>query len=201
MIGGIDDSNVGRNFKKTDYLLAEVLDIEKLKRNKIDISEEEIMELFIDATEQETDKRDGSGYSGKKKRNTVKTQIIVDKKGKVKHLSNSVSGNIHDKKLFDLSEINDFLLKMKDKINTSGDLGYLGIESINIPIKKKKNIKLTEKEKKFNHIFSKKRIIVEHVFSHLKKFNILKNRFRNNLRDYNKIFSIIVGLYNLKFEE
>lgn len=194
MIAGIDDSNVGRNFKKIDYLLAEILNIDKLKKEKIALEENEILELIVDATEQESEKRNGSGYSGKKKRNTIKTQMIVDKKGKVKHISNSIPGNIHDKKLFDFTKID-----IANNIKILGDLGYIGTDC-DIPIKKKRNTKLTEKEKQLNYKFSQKRIIVEHVFAHLKKFNILKDRFRNNLKDYNRIFSIVAGIYNLKFE-
>src|SRR4030042_1742533 len=83
--------------------------------------------LIVDATEQRTERRKkDSGYSGKKKAHTVKNQIVVDKLGNIIHISKSIPGNVHDKKLFDQSRV-----KLPD--NAKGDLGYLGT-NIAIPI-------------------------------------------------------------------
>ncbi len=46
--------------------------MKKITIEKIHLTKEEI-QFFIDATEQETERRSGSGYSGKKKKQTVKT--------------------------------------------------------------------------------------------------------------------------------
>ncbi|MDA2922957.1 transposase [Patescibacteria group bacterium AH-259-L07] len=74
MVAGMDDSNVCRYFRRIEPLLAQIF---RIPQRKIDMSEEEILELIIDATEQESERRKGSGYSGKKKKNTIKTQIMV----------------------------------------------------------------------------------------------------------------------------
>lgn len=74
MLMGIDDSNVSRYFRRIEPLLAKIF---RIPERKVDMSQEEILEIIIDATEQETERRRGSGYSGKKKRTTVKTQIAV----------------------------------------------------------------------------------------------------------------------------
>lgn len=187
-IFNIDDSRVCRYFKTVEPALAEIFDIPK---DRIDLNEEEITRLIIDATEQETQKRDGSGYSGKKKRNTVKTQITTDEKGTIRHISHSVAGNIHDKKLFDQTE-----LMLPDSIPVLGDLGYVGTKLI-IPYKSSKLHRLTESQQQSNQKHSKLRIVVEHVFAHLKKFRVLADRFRNNIKSYNMIFRIICGLRNL----
>jgi hypothetical protein len=189
MIANIHDSNVCRYFKRIQPLLAQIF---RIPERKIKISEDEILELIIDATEQDSQKRNGSGYSGKKKRNTIKTQIMVTHNGKIKSVSKSVAGNIHDKKLYDNTKAFNTI-----KVKRKGDLGYVGT-SCQTPIKKKKKIPLTEDQKSFNKQFSRSRITVEHVFAHLKKFNILNHKFRNSISGYNLIFKNIAGIRNLQ---
>ncbi len=185
MIFRIDDATVTRYFQKLRPIMAERM--QKLRIKRIAIPEEEILSLIADATEQETERRTGSGYSGKKKQQTVKTQIIVNRKGEIRHVSSSVPGNTHDKKLYDQTKAKAGL----------GDLGYLGT-NLSVPHKASKFRKLTEKEKQRNRRHSLKRIVVEHVFACLKKWRILSNRFRNDLSCYNDIFLSVCGLYNLK---
>ena len=85
------------------------------------------------------------------------------------------------------------------------DLGYLGVEKdfprttiIALPYKKKRNRFLSDDEKEYNKIHSKKRIIVEHTISRLKKYRILADVFRNKLRKYNKASDIVAGLVNYR---
>ena len=189
IVMGIDDSNVCRYFRRIQPLLAQIF---RIPARKIKMSEDEILELIIDATEQDSEKRNGSGYSGKKKRNTVKTQIMITHDGKIKSVSKSVPGNIHDKKLYDNTKAYTNI-----KVSRKADLGYVGT-SCQIPIKKKKNKQLTKDQKSFNKQFNKTRIGVEHVFAHLKKFNILNNKFRNPIKNYNLIFKNIAGIRNLQ---
>ena len=189
IVMGIDDSNVCRYFRRIQPLLAQIF---RIPARKIKMSEDEILELIIDATEQDSEKRNGSGYSGKKKRNTVKTQIMITHDGKIKSVSKSVPGNIHDKKLYDNTKAYTNI-----KVSRKADLGYVGT-SCQIPIKKKKNKQLTKDQKSFNKQFNKTRIGVEHVFAHLKKFNILNHKFRNPISSYNLIFKNIAGIRNFQ---
>lgn len=187
MLGGIDDSNVGRYFGRMEPLLAKQF---RIPQRKIDLSEEEILELIVDATEQETERRKGTAYSGKKKRQTIKTQITVTSQGVIKSVSKSVKGSMHDKKLYDHTKMYGNI-----RIRKRGDLAYLGTGML-IPFKKPKNGELTDKQKQFNRQFSKLRIIVEHAFAHMKKFRILSYRFRNPIGRYNLIIKNIAGLRN-----
>ncbi|MFH0755288.1 MAG: transposase family protein [bacterium] len=82
------------------------------------------------------------------------------------------------------------------KVKRRGDLGYVGT-SCQTPIKKQKNKYLTEEQKQFNKQFSRKRIIIEHVIAHIKKFKILGDKFRNNIKTYNLIFKNIAGIRNM----
>lgn len=183
----IHESRVCRYFTKVRPVVESVFDI---PTEKTDLREDEILQLVVDATEQRTERRNnGSGYSGKKKAETIKTQIVISKKNrKITHVSRSVPGNIHDKKLFDDSGI-----KLPD--NAKGDLGYLGT-NITIPHKSSKLHALTATQKDFNTRHSRGRIIVEHVFAVLKSYGILTNRFRGHLENYHQYFVIICGLYN-----
>lgn len=188
MIGGVDDSRICKYFKRLEPVIAQIF---KIPQHKIDLSEEEILEIIVDATEQNTEKRGGSGYSGKKKQQTVKTQVSVDKKGRIIHVTKTYSGNIHDKKVYDKE-----ILKVPKKVKLKGDLGYIGTRC-ETPVKKPKNRSLTKAERDFNKKFNSGRIVVEHTFAHLKKFHILKDRFRNDISRYNLIFKNICGIRNM----
>ena len=183
----VHDSRVCRYFARLRPSVEAVFD---LPVKNADLSEEEILKLTVDATEQRTERRNtGCGYSGKKKAHTIKTQIVVDKKGTIRHISSSVPGNIHDKKLFDQSGI-----MLPD--TALGDLGYLGTNLI-VPFKSSKLHTLTKRQKDWNTRHSKRRIVVEHVFASLKVFRILADRFRGSLVHYHHYFLIVCGLRNL----
>lgn len=193
MLAGIDGTNIGRRFNRLQPILAQFF---RMPERKINLTEEEILELIVDATEQETQRRDGTGYSGKKKKQSIKTQVHITPDGKIKSVSKSYAGNIHDKKVYDKTKT--FTIDNKGrpkKTKKIGDLGYMGTECIT-PIRSSKLHKLTKKEQRFNHRLATKRIIIEHVFAQLKKFKILDNKFRNNLSKYNLIFKNICGLRN-----
>ena len=183
----VHDSAICRYFARIRPIIETIFD---LPTKNSDLSEEEILKLVVDATEQRTERRkNGCGYSGKKKAHTVKTQIVVDHRGTIRHVSKSVPGNVHDKKLFDQSGV---ILPDKAK----GDLGYLGT-NLAIPFKSSKLHPLTQRQKDCNTRHSKRRIIVEHVFASLKAFRILADRFRGSLAHYHQYFLIVCGLRNL----
>ncbi|MEK7082757.1 MAG: transposase family protein, partial [Patescibacteria group bacterium] len=159
-------------------------------KDKGALSKEDIL-LIVDATEQETEKREGTGYSGKKRKQTIKTQVIAGQDGKIRYVSPSVSGNIHDKKLFDMTS-----LPKRIQQRMLADLGYVGTDCI-IPEKSSKLHILTAQQKKDNKKHSILRIPIEHLFAHLKQWKILASRFRSSLKNYNIIFRIVCGLRNM----
>ena len=182
----IHESRVCRYFARVRPAVEQVFD---MPTEKTDLREEDILKLVVDATEQRTERRSsGSGYSGKKKAETIKTQIVVDRKGKIVHVSPSVPGNIHDKKLFDRSGVT-----LPD--NAKGDLAYLGT-NLTIPHKSSKLHSLTKTQTLFNARHSRKRITIEHVFALIKSYRILCDRFRGHLAHYHHYFLIVCGLCN-----
>jgi hypothetical protein len=85
------------------------------------------------------------------------------------------------------------------------DLGFLGFESqydcknVSMPIKKKKNTKLTNEQKQENKKKSQQRVIVEHSIGGLKRFKILVDRLRIKRFDfYDEIVGVCAGLWNYK---
>ena len=85
------------------------------------------------------------------------------------------------------------------------DLGYLGVEKdfpeqiSSLPYKKKRNSELSQEEKEYNKIHSKKRIVIEHtIICRLKKYRIQSDIFRNKLRKYDRISDIVAGLVNYR---
>ncbi len=154
---------------------------------------------FTDCTEQQIPrpvdkKRRKLYYSGKKKRHTVKNQITVNNRGYIIHKAAHKKGRKHG---YDVYK-NNHPVTPKEVVNVV-DLGYLGVKTdfpeqlSTLPCKKKINQCLSQEEKDYNTIHSKKRIIVEHTISRLKKYRILADVFRNKLRKYNKVTDIVAG--------
>jgi DDE superfamily endonuclease/Helix-turn-helix of DDE superfamily endonuclease len=193
MVVGLDDSNVSRRIRRLEPVLAQVF---RIPQKKIDLTNDELWELIVDATEQETQRRKGTGYSGKKGRQTIKTQIHINKRGIIKAVSQSIPGNRHDKHLYDVSHT---YARGPDgtpqRVKKHGDLGYSGTEC-DLPFKKPKSRPLMMHEKYANRQQAKKRIEVEHTIAHMKQWRILADRFRNATNRHNLIFRNVAGLRN-----
>lgn len=56
----------------------------------------------------------------------------------------------------------------------------------------------TQEQKAFNKNLSKERIVVEHMISKVKKFNVFGTEFRNRLRNYDVMTDIVSGLVNFR---
>lgn len=110
--------------------------------------------IFLDATERpirRPKRQQKKYYSGKKKRHTVKYQVLSDENKKIIALSETVVGSEHDFNMFKNSTLKNNIPK---KITIHVDLGYQGIEDecpdniISIPRKKPRNAELTSDQKK-----------------------------------------------------
>ena len=159
---------------------------------------------FTDSTEQQiprpVDKdRRKMYYSGKKKRYTVKNQIVVNKNGYIIHKLGHKKGRRHDYYIYKKNHP----VTPPQVVNVI-DLGYLGVERNSqsnyhlLPYKKKRNLELSQEEKEYNKIHSKKRIVIEHTICRLKKYRIQSEVFRNKLRKYDKVSDIVAGLVNYR---
>ncbi len=208
----LDQSSVWRDIKYLEPLVERCIPLPKKlyeKAKKITTMEDfgkyyPELKAFLDATEQQiprpkNKRRRKSHYSGKKKKHTVKTQLMVNKDGLILHKTGHERGRKHDYDIFKKKHP-----KIPKNVELTTDLGYLGIEKdfpkikSRIPKKKRKGKRRTKAEKKFNKKLSRERIVVEHTIGKTKKFGIMGGVFRNRLSRYDDVSSIVYGLVNFR---
>jgi len=193
---GIDDSRVCRIIKTLEPLVARMVAIEKNRT----LTREDVVQL-IDVTEQiieKPSKKQKHYFSGKKRSHTLKTEIRITMEGKIRNISKSYPGKVHD---FKIHKQGDHL--PLDSM-VYADSGYQGIKKLcagaRTPIKKSKKKPLGFWQKIYNSILAKRRIKVEHTIAQLKNFRILSHRYRNKCKAYNLKFNIVAGIVNFKNE-
>lgn len=164
---------------------------------------------YVDATEQRirrasNDEQQKEDYSGKKKQQTRKTQIIVNETGIVRDASHSSPGSKHDRKLFSNSGA---AAKIPKETTVGGDCGYQGIQddlpdhSVITPFKKSKHHPLTDEQKLLNQEFSRGRIIVENTLCQFKHFGVLAHRFRHDVDKYDDAFRSVLAIVNPRIQK
>lgn len=214
MIFDLDKSNVCRDIRYLEPAVKSSIPIPAKKyadsKKITTLSELERQfpefQIMIDATEQpiprpKDRRKRKTHYSGKKKRHTVKNQLTINLKGEIIHKPPHSPGRHHDYHIFKAKHP-----ILPEGLQTFVDLGYQGMKKdypryhAVSPHKKRNGEKLTVLQKTFNKIQSKTRIKIEHTISHVKKFRILSDVFRNRLCRYDGISEIVCGLVNLKIK-
>jgi hypothetical protein len=141
-------------------------------------------------------------YSGKKKKHTVKNNLIVGVKDRlVKYLGQTHEGKKHDKKICD--EEQPTYPEGSRLLQDTGFQGYAppGV-IIYQPKKKPKGKELSEDDKESNALISKVRIMVEHVIAGVKRLRIVKEVFRNTKEHFDDlVMEIACGLHNFRTVE
>jgi hypothetical protein len=157
-----------------------------------------LSEPILDCTEQPTQRptrKQRCWYSGKKKRHTIKTEIIITEAGRIVRVSDPAPGRVHD------MEIRRRGPPLPEGSRAYGDSGYQGLQNdhpdTEIPYKKPRKKKLTKDEKLYNRALSSFRVRVEHKIAALKRFKILSERFRYPRPTYATKFACIAGIVNL----
>jgi hypothetical protein len=205
LLFGIDDSNVGRNMNPLEPLLAGIF---RIPEKKIDLTEDEIIELFFDGTEQpihKPKKGQRKWYSGKKKKHTIKHQVVVVKKKKKKgrgkkkqklriaSVSKAFTGKTHDKKVYEETKTIS-----PPRAKRIGDTAYLGT-MVCIPKKKPQGKPLAPRWKKGNKNHASKRVVVEHGIGKMKNWRICSERYRNKRSKHTLMFKNIAGFHNMMY--
>jgi hypothetical protein len=202
---GVDDSAVGRNINPLQPLLAGIF---RIPERKVALDPEDIRELFFDATERPT-RRPERGqrefYSGKKKRHTLKTQVVVVRRTKppgpgpkprrvrIAAVCESVPGKTHDKKVYDRSRA----VAPRDAKRT-GDTAYLGT-GLKTPTRKPRGGELTGAQKAENRRVARRRVVAEHGIGKMKVWRVASERYRNPVGRHTLIMKNVAGLHNLMF--
>jgi hypothetical protein len=164
------------------------------------------LEFMIDGTERpvrrpKDSEQQRAKYSGKKKRHTVKNNVITDKQtGKIKGLSETVDGRTHDKKLADQQALS--FPKGSKLWQDTGFQGYAPEGVIVIqPQKKPRGRVLTYAEKDRNRRIARRRIAVEHSIGGVKVFTIVRDTFRNLKTGFaDVVMETACGLHNLRLD-
>lgn len=166
------------------------------------------MVAIVDATEQRVERSQDyvtqkAHYSGKKKAHTRKTQVIVNEKGRIRHISKSVPGSKHDLALFRESKVAE---QMPADLSAMGDSGYQGMQddmpdrSVALPYRASRWHPLTPEEKLHNHEVSSVRVVVENTLAKMKIFRILADLFRHAMGIYDNIILAIAGIVNRRMD-
>ena len=191
----LDASNICRLLKKLEPLLAKKITITKDRS----LTPQEVLKVLADVREQATQrptKKQKKSYSGKKKRHTIKTEIILEEQGKIISVSRSHRGSTHD---FRIRKQEKLLARERIKIADAGYQGWQKIQSnVVLPYKRSKKWPLTKDQKEHNNKLSSFRMRIEHKIREIKIFKIMSEVYRNFQKKYNLRFNIIAGLVNFK---
>ena len=208
----VDQSTVCRDIRHLEPLVKRCIPLPKKvhRRTKKIGTIEELLDYYpefkaiLDATEQEIPRpknrrRRKSYYSGKKKKHTIKTQILVNRKGLIMHKSRHFRGRVHDYTVYKETHPS-----VPPGVEVEMDLGYQGIRDdfpkvkSRLPIKKPRGRALSAQEKQHNRRLSRSRVVVEHTIARVKKFGIMGQEFRNRLGIYGDATDIVCGLVNFR---
>jgi hypothetical protein len=161
--------------------------------------------VIIDAKEQRVNKPQGEEaqrpyYSGKKKAHTVKTQVVVNPRGQIEAVSESVPGSTHDLTLLVGSGV---LGQLGEGEEAMADKGYVGADKhhphvkVVLPFKKPRGGELSEEQRGHNREVSRHRIVVEHTMAQLNRFTVLRQVFRGKRRDrHSKVTRVVAKVVN-----
>lgn len=132
-------------------------------------------------------------YSGKKKRHTLKTQVVTDGNGEVLEIDPGHRGPTHDRTLYTHSGVAE---RYPDCAKYA-DLGYRGEKEMHLPHRKPKGGELTPEQREANRQHAAVRVPVEHGIRRLKSFRILREDYRLALGRFPQIAYVVVGLVHL----
>jgi hypothetical protein len=207
---GVDDATVCRNIRGLEPALAGHF---RIPERKVELRPDEVREIFFDATERPTRRprrRQRRCYSGKKKRHTLKVQLVVVRKRKrpgrrkagapperrrlrVAAVSPTFPGKVHDKKVYDRTGV-----ALPEGARAYGDTGYQGTDLLT-PAKRRPKRELTRRQRRGNRRLSRKRVAAEHAIGKMKVWRIASERYRNPIGRHTLIIKNVAGLHNLMF--
>ena len=170
----------------------------RFRRETPSLTIEQIDRILIDSFETaiprpSVNDRQKRVYSGKKKRHTLKTQLVTDAKGEVLDIDPGHRGPAADKKLYEASGIANQFPDAKKQ----GDLAYKGTPGVEVPHKKPRGGELTAEQKEENRQRASIRVHVEHGIRRVKGFKIVREDYRHAIGLFPMVASAVVGLVHL----
>ena len=142
-------------------------------------------------------KKQRAYYSGKKKRHTLKAQVVINQANGQIICTAFGKGQMHDFRLFKQHRV-----PMLPEQLCLTDKGYQGIAKLHssscTPTKKSRKAKLNKFERQHNRLLAQLRVVAEHVNRRLKIFRILAERYRNRRRRFSLRFNLIAAILNFE---
>jgi DDE superfamily endonuclease/Helix-turn-helix of DDE superfamily endonuclease len=136
-------------------------------------------------------------YSGKKKRHTVKNQVLCTPEGRIGGVSATVPGSTHDLTMMRGEGVLDRLAEgegaMGDKAYTGAQGDRPGVPLV-VPTKATRGHRLTEEQKAANRKISRCRVVIEHVMAQLNRFQALKQVFRSAFGRHTRAIRVVAAL-------
>ncbi len=158
---------------------------------------------MVDVTESPVERpkyRQKRWYSGKKKRHTIKTQIVICAKTKRVIAVFTACGKTHDFKMWKSS----IGVRVVKHIKIQADSGFQGIKELHenseTPRKRSKKHPLTREEKADNRRIGSERVVIEHVNRWLKRLRIIAERYRNRRKRFGLRISLFCGFHNFEID-
>ncbi|MGF1524381.1 MAG: IS5 family transposase [Leptolyngbyaceae cyanobacterium] len=168
---------------------------------KKQLLQEPLNVVLMDVTEtpiERPKRRQRRFYSGKKKRHTLKCQLIIDADTGSIVCTFLGRGRQHDFKVFQASGVH-FHPDTKSLV----DKGYQGIQKLHsnsaIPQKKPRGGTLSSDAKAANRALARERIGIEYVNGRLKVFRILAERYRNRRHRFGLRCNLMAAIYNREY--
>lgn len=140
----------------------------------------------------------GTFYSGKKKRHTVKNNVLVNEQAKICLLTPTWEGKKHDKKISD-----EAAMRLPTGSYLYQDTGFQGFALAGVtilqPKKKPRGKELTAEEKDNNREIARIRVRVEHAICGVKRYRIVKDQLRNWKKGFrDQVLETCCGLHNFR---
>lgn len=135
-------------------------------------------------------------YSGKKKRHTLKFQVLLSTATQMILGVATSAGAVHDLTLFRRSGV-----RLPHETALIGDAGYQGIWKVHghsiTPHKATKASPLSDEQRQDNRVLAHTRQGIEHAIRRMKIFRVLKGVYRHRRRRFALRVQLIAALCNL----
>lgn len=129
----------------------------------------------------------------------MKVQVIIDRATELIISTEICNGKAHDLTIFKQTT------KVHPSILVIGDSGYRGMQKIHknsmLPIRHKADINKLSEEQKANRKASNKaissiRMKIEHIIGRVKRFKVVSEKYRNQIKRFLMRFNLICGIVN-----
>jgi hypothetical protein len=160
-----------------------------------------IVDTFEQPIERPKDRKHADTfYSGKKKRHTLKVQVVVDEEtGALVDVSESSPGPMSDMTVLKASCVMD---RLPEGIGMLGDLAYVGMDKLlpdkraAAPRRKPRGKLRPEADISYNREFSRRRVKVEHSIGRMRRFKSVAEVDRHHQRHHTGRVVAVAGLVN-----